>query len=258
MPGILTWLTSAHLSPTAVNLWPDPLVCVSLGTSCLGGVRIWRIAGASIQAQPSEQSHQIPVWLLKPHKQMRLDKSESPAGSALGGGSERGRQLSDGKSKGTGRRWCSRAMRGKCWGIDGMLTDLSSSRWQRFWNTSMRLLCSTWHALTCEPVRANLDPSLSTMSAQQHRCRTRETWRSETFIACWCMKRGPKLTVQTSKRPPEGPGSIFNGETLTSFYCRCKIYALASRQSEPFSRIQGQNVLIISDGNDRKCDSGCF
>lgn len=79
-------------------------VCVSLGTSCLGGARIRRIAGASIQAQPAEESHQIPVWLLKPHKQMRLDKSESPAGSALGGGSERGRQLSDGKSKGTGRR----------------------------------------------------------------------------------------------------------------------------------------------------------
>lgn len=68
-------------------------------------------AGASTQAQPAEQSHQSPVWLLKPRKQMRLDKNESPAGSALGGGSERGRQLSDGKSKGTGRRGRSGATR---------------------------------------------------------------------------------------------------------------------------------------------------
>lgn len=56
------------------------------------------------------------------------------------------------KSKGTGRKGCSRAMRWKCWGIDGILTDRSTSRWQRFWSTCTKLLCFTWHAdlRTCQ------------------------------------------------------------------------------------------------------------
>lgn len=47
--------TSAHLSQTAVNLRPDPLVCVTLGTSCLGGARKWRMqARAPRLNQPSK------------------------------------------------------------------------------------------------------------------------------------------------------------------------------------------------------------
>lgn len=143
------------------------------------------------------------------------------------------------KSKGTGRNGCSGARRWKSWGIDGILTGRSTSRWQRFRNTSMRLLCSSWHALTYERVRANLDPSLSwcwpSTGAEPGKLKhggrklllCPEAWKESPSSQSKCPNVLPKVQVPSLM------------EIFISFYCRCVIYTIASRQSELFSSIQG-------------------
>lgn len=57
------------------------------------------------------------------------------------------------------------------------------------------------------------------------------------------------LTAHKVKRPPVGPGYIFNGEILMLFYRRCKIDTLAPRHSELFSSFQGLERFTNPDGN---------
>lgn len=103
--------------------------------------------------------------------------------------------------------------------------------------TQARDCCVSPDTLTYERVRVNLDASLSWCWPSPGADPGKPKHGSRKHLAyphAW--KKVQKLTVHDVKSPPEGPGYIFTGEILLSFHCRCKIYTLASGQSELFRK----------------------
>lgn len=145
---MLTWLMSAHLGWTPV-LYGEINFGSSLGPSCPGGVGISKRQARAPRLNWSNKVTKFQFdFFLKPQKQIMFDRAGKPAGHHWAADQNTAAALRWKRHR-NGIKGCSRATRWKRWGIDGIRTD-SVCRWQRFWNTSTRLLPFTWDPSMCQ------------------------------------------------------------------------------------------------------------